>query len=248
MPAVINVLDPNHPKRVLMIAPNAAVSPTTGWPIGCWIAEITHPWLAFTDRGYHVDIASPDGGDLLIDGYSDPRHESGYSAHDIVSLGFLTSPTHSALLLNTKTVADVDLNEYDAIFLVGGQSPMVTYRGNAHVQNVVRSAWESGKVVALVCHAVCALLETTLSDGALLVQGKTWTGFSDAEEAYADAYVGQRIQPFWIESEARNIEGTNFITGGLFKPFAVRDGRLVTGQQQYSGAAAAELVMQALGM
>jgi putative intracellular protease/amidase len=33
----------------------------------------------------------------------------------------------------------------------------------------------------------------------------------------------------------------------MFKPFAVRDGSLITGQQQYSGAAAAELVVEALG-
>lgn len=248
MSAMINVLNPDRPKRILMIAANAAVSPTTGWPIGCWIAELSHPWFAFTEKGYHVDIVSPEGGDLQIDGFSDPRHESGYSAHDILSLGFLTSPTHAAMLQNTTKLADADLASYDAIFVVGGQSPMVTFRGNTALQQSIRNAWEGGKVVAIVCHATCLLLETTLSDGTLLAQGKTWTGFADAEEAYADAFVGQRIQPFWIETEARKIDGTNFITGGMFKPFAVRDGRLITGQQQYSGTAAAELVIEALGV
>lgn len=42
--------------------------------------------------------------------------------------------------------------------------------------------------------------------------------------------------------------GANFITGGLFKPFAVRDGRLITGQQQFSGKATARLVIGALGV
>jgi putative intracellular protease/amidase len=79
------------------------------------------------------------------------------------------------------------------------------------------------------------------------VKGRTWTGFANSEEAYADGFVGMKIQPFWIEEEARKIEGTNFIVAGMFKPFAVRDGNLVTGQQQYSGAAAAELVVEALG-
>ena len=60
-------------------------------------------------------------------------------------------------------------------------------------------------------------------------------------------FVGKRIQPFWIEEEARKIPDTNFIVAGIFKPFAVRDGNLITGQQQYSGAAAAELVVEALG-
>ncbi|NWF88787.1 MAG: type 1 glutamine amidotransferase domain-containing protein, partial [Ignavibacteriaceae bacterium] len=67
-------------------------------------------------------------------------------------------------------------------------------------------------------------------------------------EQFADNFVGQKIQPFWIEDEAKEIPNTNFITGGLFKPFAVRDGRLITGQQQYSGTQAAKLVIEALGI
>jgi putative intracellular protease/amidase len=92
------------------------------------------------------------------------------------------------------------------------------------------------------------LLKTRLSEGRLLVDGKTWTGFADAEEKFADEYVGRRIQPFWIEEEARKIPNTNFIVSGRFKSHAVRDGNLITGQQQYSGAAAARLLIGALGV
>ena len=42
------------------------------------------------------------------------------------------------------------------------------------------------------------------------MHGKKWTGFADSEEAYADKAVGMKIQPFWIESEARKIKGTSF--------------------------------------
>jgi putative intracellular protease/amidase len=59
--------------------------------------------------------------------------------------------------------------------------------------------------------------------------------------------VNQKIQPFWIEDEAKKIKNTNFIVDGRFKPHAVRDGNLITGQQQYSGAAAARLIAEALG-
>lgn len=98
----------------------------------------------------------------------------------------------------------------------------------------------------MVCHATCILLRTRLSTGDLLVTGKTWTGFANSEEDYADEFVGRRIQPFRIEDEAHAIADTNFIVQGRFRPHAVRDGLLVTGQQQYSGAAA-RLVIQALG-
>lgn len=247
MSANANVTNPVQPKRILLVAANAAVSPVTQWPVGFWWAELTHPYWEFTEAGYTVEIRSPDGGALQADGYSDPEDASGYSAHDILSLGFKTSTTHAALLADTPSIADVDVAGYDALFVTGGQSPMITFRGHANMQALVARFHEAGKVVALGCHATCLLLETRLSSGELLVHGKTWTGFADSEEAYADAFVGMRIQPFWIESEARQIEGTNFVVDQRFRPFAVRDGRLITGQQQFSGAAAARLVIETLG-
>ena len=247
MSANANPTNPARRKKVLMVAANPSTSPTTGWPVGFWWAELTHPYWTFTEAGYEVEIRSVDGGALAADGFSDPEDPSGYSAHDLLSLGFKKSPRHAALLQATKSVDGVDPSAYDAVFLVGGQSPMVTFRGNAKVQRLVSSFFEAGKVTALVCHATCALLETKLSSGELLVKGKTWTGFANGEEKVADAFVGKRIQPFWIEDEARRTEGTNFVVDQPFRPFAVRDGLLVTGQQQNSGAAAARLVIEAVG-
>ena len=240
-------IDRHGEKKILMIVANPAVSPTTGWPVGFWWAELTHPWWAFTEAGYAIDIASPKGGDLEADGFSDPEDASGYSAADILSLGFKTSPAHAALLQGTKAIDAVDPTAYDAIFVAGGQSPMVTMIDDAGLHAFVAKAYEAGRIVAAVCHGTCILLKTRLANGELLVKGKTWTGFANSEEAYADAWVGRKIQPFWIEDEARGMDGTNFVVGSMFKPFALRDGNLITGQQQYSGAAAAALVIEALG-
>lgn len=241
------VIDTHTKKRVLLIAANSSVSPTTGWPIGFWWAELTHPYWTFAEAGYDIDIASPKGGDLVADSYSDPEDASGYSASDILSLGFKKSDRHAALLKGTKSIRDVDLAVYDAIFVAGGQSPMITMIDDTDLHAFVARAYEAGKIVAIVCHGTCILLKTRLSNGELLVRGKTWTGFANSEEAFADSFVGKRIQPFWIEEEARKLEGTNFIVNSMFKAFAVRDGNLITGQQQFSGAAAAELVVETLG-
>ena len=243
----LNVTDPSAPKRVLMIVANAATSPTTGWPVGFWWAELTHPYWTFVEAGYEVEIRSPEGGALQADGYSDPEHDSGYSADDILSLGFKRSPRHAALLQRTASIADVDVSRYDAVFLGGGQSPRITFVENDALHRLVARFYEAGKVTAAVCHATCVLLRTRTSDGKRLVEGKTWTGFADAEEKVADAAVGQRIQPFWIETEARRLEDTNFVVGPVFRELALRDGRLVTGQQQNSGRAAAQLVIEAVG-
>ncbi|HSF64246.1 MAG TPA: type 1 glutamine amidotransferase domain-containing protein [Paracoccaceae bacterium] len=240
-------LDTHGQKKILMIAANPATSPVTGWPVGFWWAELTHPYWTFTEAGYAVDIVSPQGGDLVADGFSDPQDASGYAAHDLLSLGFKSSPAHAAMLQGTRSIADVDPAAYDAVFVAGGQSPMVTMIDDTALHAFVARAHESGRILALVCHATCILLKTRLSSGDLLVKGRTWTGFANSEEAYADAWVGRRIQPFWIEDEARKIPDTNFVVHGMFKPFALRDGNLITGQQQFSGAAAADLVVAALG-
>jgi putative intracellular protease/amidase len=248
MAASIDILKPQTPKRVLMLASNPSVSPETGWPIGFWWAELTHPYWEFTERGYEVTIASPNGGVIVPDGFSDPEDGSGYSAHDLISLGFKKSAQHAALLENTPALETIEPGDFDAIFLVGGQGPMHTFFNDERVLRFVASFHEAGKPTAVVCHATAVLLKAKDSDGNLVVDGKTWTGFADSEEAFADSFVGRRIQPFWIEHEAKRLPGTNFIVQGRFKPHAVRDGNLITGQQQYSGAAAARLVIEALGV
>ena len=202
----------------------------------------------FAEHGYEIDIVSPEGGALQGDGWSDPRDESGYSAHDLISMGFINSPNHLKLVEDTPSIDTVEIDDYDVVFLVGGQSPMVTFYDNGPVHDLVTKFYEAEKVVAVVCHATCVLLKAKLSDGSFLVEGKTWTGFANSEEQFADDFVGKRIQPFWIEEEAKKMENTNFIVNSRFKAHAVRDGRLITGQQQYSGAAAAELVVEALGV
>jgi putative intracellular protease/amidase len=247
MAATVDVLDPAKPKRVLIVASNPGVSEQTGWPIGFWWSELTHPYWELSEQGYEIVVASPDGGALEADPWSDPRDESGYSAEDILTLGFINSPEHAKLVENSKSLADVSVDDYDAALFVGGQGPMYTFFNNERVESLLASFYEAGKVTAVICHATCLLLKTRVSDGRLLVEGKTWTGFANSEEQYADEFVKQRIQPFWIEDEAKKLEDTNFIVAGRFRAHAVRDGNLITGQQQYSGGAAAKLIVEALG-
>lgn len=78
------------------------------------------------------------------------------------------------------------------------------------------------------------------------MKGKTWTGFADAEEDFADSAAGVVIQPYRIETEARKLEGTNFKVAAPFSSYAIQDGNLITGQQQNSGSAAAEMLVESL--
>lgn len=244
----INVVTPGRPKRVAIVASNPSVSKQTGWPIGFWWSELVHPYWEFVENGYQVEIFSPDGGTLEGDKWSDPRDDSKYSAYDLLSLGFISSPEHMKLVKSSRPVSEFRAADFDGLMLVGGQGPMYTFIDNQRLQGIVAEFYESGKVMAVVCHATCLLLRTKLSDGKLLVEGKTWTGFANSEEQFADDYVGKKLQPFWIEEEARRLPNTNFVVAGRFRPHAVRDGNLITGQQQYSGAAAARLLLEAVGL
>ena len=232
--------------KVLMVLSSPGISEQTGWPIGFWAAELTHPLHVFQEAGFEVELASTKGGPVQMDAYSDPRDESGYSAHDVISLGYLQQDWFREVLQKTHSLNELDISNYDAIFLVGGQGPMYSFRGNAELERLFTSFYELGKPSAAVCHSTCLLLETKLTSGNLLVTGKTWTGFADSEEEYADQAVGQKIQPFRIEEEARKIEGTNFKVAEAFSSYAIKDGNLITGQQQNSGAAAARLVVEEL--
>ena len=233
-------------KRVAIVVANPTIN-QHGWPVGFWAAELTHPYYELTERGVEVIIASPDGGPVRPDGLSDPRDASRWSAEDLISLGFLASPDLVAKLEHTPRVADLDLTGVDALLVAGGQSPMFTYRGHAGLATAIKTMYEAEKPVAAYCHGLAALVDLTLSDGSYLVAGKTVTGFSDVEEDYGDAAAGVRIMPWRLEPTLR-ARGANYVAAGLFKAFAIRDGRLVTGQQQYSGRKVGQAVIEMLGV
>lgn len=232
--------------KILMVASSPGISKQTGWPIGFWAAELTHPLRVFQEAGYDVELVSTNGGKLEMDGYSNPTDASGYSAHDVISLGYMQQKSFNDMLMNTKKLSEVKAGDYDAIFLVGGQGPMYTFRGNKDLEKLFVTFYEAGKPSAAVCHSTTLLLDAKKSNGDLLVKGKTWTGFADAEEEFADKAVGMKIQPYRIEDEARKIKGTNFQVAAPFSSYAIQDGNLITGQQQNSGAAAAELLVKQL--
>jgi putative intracellular protease/amidase len=189
------------PKKVLIVVANPSTSTTLGWPVGFWGAELTHPYYELTERGVEVTIASPDGGKVEMDSLSDPRDPSKWSAEDLVTMGFVNTPELMQLLEKTPKLADLDLGDYDAIMVAGGQAPMFTFR----------------------------------------------EGFASAEEEFSDTFVGQKVMPWRVDDELKE-RGANYGQGGLFEAFAVRDGRLITGQQQYSGRKVAQMVIEALGV
>lgn len=249
-----NVVNPKSKKRVAIVIANPAVSATTGWPVGFWWSELTHPYYVFTEKGYQIEIFSPDGGKCEADGMSDPRDASGYSASDLITMGFVNTPALVKLVAETRKVSEIDVSKFDAIVVAGGQSPLYSFEGATSLHKKFVEFYEAGKIAAAMCHGVAVLRYTRLSNGQLLAKGKTVTGFANVEEDFADNALwsmnllsrDKHFVPWRIEDEMKRI-GANYVQAGLFRGFAIRDGNLITGQQNFSGSETAELVAQALG-
>lgn len=250
-----NAVNPQKPKRVAIVIANPAVSSTTGWKVGFWWSELTHPFYALTEKGYEVEVFSPNGGRCEADAMSDPRDASGYSSTDLISLGFIHTPTLAALIEDTKKTVEIDTKNFDAIIVAGGQAPMFNFEQATDLHKKFVEFYESGKIAAALCHGTAILRYTKLSNGEYLAKGKTITGFANTEEDFADNAVwdygmlerDKHIMPWRIEDELKNTVGANYIQAGLWRGFAVRDGNLITGQQNFSGAETAQVVIEALG-
>ncbi len=169
-------------------------------------------------------------------------------------MGFIATPKLAVLIENTKPVSELDVNAFDAILVAGGQAPMATFESAHGLHRKFAEFYGAGKVACALCHGTAILRYTKLSSGEYLVKGKTVTGFANVEEDFADNAVwsmgllsrDKHVMPWRIEDELKKL-GANYIQAGLWRGFAVRDGNLVTGQQNFSGAETAEAVVAALG-
>jgi putative intracellular protease/amidase len=249
-----NVLNPQRRRRVAIVIANPAVSTTTGWPVGFWWSELTHPYLAFVEVGYEVALFSPTGGACAADAMSDPNDASGYSKTDLISQGFIHTPELKSLLDQTKPVAELDVAAFDAIVVAGGQAPMFSFEGATELHAKFAAFFEAGKVAAALCHGCAVLAYAKDGQGRYIAQGRTVTGFANVEEDFADNAVwsygllprDKHVMPWRIEDRLKAL-GANYVQGGLWRSFAVRDGNLITGQQNFSGGETARLVIEALG-
>lgn len=122
------------------------VSVTTGWPVGFWWSELTHPYYEFTEAGYDVEVFSPEGGKCEPDAMSDPRDPSGYSSSDLISMGFIATPALAELIIKTRPVIDIDLVQFDAIVVAGGQAPMSTFEQATALHDKFVQFYEAGKI------------------------------------------------------------------------------------------------------
>jgi putative intracellular protease/amidase len=192
-----------------------------------WLSEVSHPYWHFTERGVEVDFASPNGGKIVYDQYSDPYFEKSLEPEDLVSKGFLGDEKVQAKLESTLKLADVDLTQYDAIHVAGGRGATFDLYPNEHVAKALEYFWEKDKVVGAICHGAVALGNIPGR-----IKGRQVTGFTLEADKQLQALFGAGfVIPHYPQTV---LESTGAVYSSVqpYTPKVIVDGKLITGQDQ----------------
>jgi putative intracellular protease/amidase len=199
--------------------------------------ELARAYWVFIANGFHVDIASPKGGKppVVIDGED-------MGAYDYA---FLHDETIQQKLTSTIALADVNPNDYEAVYFVGGKGTMFDFPNNAYVQNIAKTLYQNNKVVSAVCHGPAALVNVELDNGEMLLSNKRVSGFTNQEELFLipDA---EQVFPFLLENKLI-AQGAEFQAGPIYLEKVTQDGKLITGQNPWSVWTLAEKVVAEIG-
>jgi len=147
-------------------------------------------------------------------------------------------------LNETLKIEAVDVDDYDAIYLVGGHGVMYDFTDHEPLLTLTADFYEKGKVVSSVCHGPSGLINVKLSNGDYLVKNKKVTGFSWAEEKLAKR---QNVVPYNLEEQLKERGGDYSKALIPFTSHVVVDGRLVTGQNPRSAKGVGKAVVKLLG-
>lgn len=235
-------------KNCLFVVTGVERLDPAGQPMGLWLPNLTHPYFELMQVGFESDIASLRGGAVPIDPLSHPGSGFSVTRDDIVTQGFLAAPHHAAALGNTRRLAEVDPLDYRAVVLCGGNGALFDLPGDPDVQRIVRALWERGRVVAAISQGVAGLVDVTVN-GSQLLAGHEVTGTSREERLMAEQFIGAPYFPFCLERELPARTGARFCKLNAFLEHVVvsAQGRLLTAQNHFSGAALGRAMAQALG-
>lgn len=225
---------------ILLVLTNHSELGDTGKSTGFYLSEAAHPYEVFTQNDHRVTLASPKGGFAPLDPKSLELDEK---ANTLFWEKFGNANKDKPGVEKTVALSEVDAGDYAAIFFAGGHGSVWDFPDSAAIQKVTSKIYESGGAVGAVCHGPAALVNVKLADGSHLIAGKKTAVFTNSEE---EAVSLTKTVPFLLQT-AFEKAGAEVIVAKDFSENAVRDGRLVTGQNPASAKKAAELLLEAMG-
>jgi putative intracellular protease/amidase len=209
----------------------------TGKKTGFWVEEFASPYYTLLDKGATIIIATPKGGAAPID----PSSDSPEAATEATER-FNNDAEAKALIANTKVLANMNPDDFDAVFYPGGHGPLWDLATDKSSIALIEKFNNQDKPVAFVCHAPAALKNVKGTDGKPLVNGKKVTGFTNTEEAA----VGLKdVVPFLVE-DMLNQNGGLYSKKDDWSAYAIQDGNLITGQNPASSALVAKKLLESL--
>lgn len=224
-----------HPdyNSVLFVVTSHDKLGSTGKKTGAFLSEITHPYEEFIKLGYNIDIASPKGGVVPLDGLE---------INDEINKKYLNDKDFKKKISNSLKLKNIDIKKYKAIFFAGGHGTMFDFPNDKDLSKIAGALYDSGGVIGAVCHGPSALVNIKLKSGEYLVKGKKVAGFSNSEE---EAVKLTSVMPFLLESKLKELGGI-YSKAPDFEKHAVKDERLVTGQNPASASEVAKLMIETL--
>ena len=227
-----------HVSTILLIATGTGKYASGNLPTGLWLSELAHIYHRAKKQWYESTVASPKGGDVPVD----PESLKPLLL-DKISRNYWDDPAFRRMLQHTESLNEISGKMFDCIYLAGGHGTMYDFPDNAVLQSIIKSHYESDKMVAAICHGVCGLLNVRLSGGEYLVRNKELTGYSWFEEILARR---EKEVPFNLE-EALKERGADYRKA--FIPMTskvVVDGNLITGQNPFSSKEIAKVILREL--
>ena len=218
-------------KKILVVITNHDTYPAKKKKTGLWLSELTHFYELFEKQGIEMDFVSPRGGTVPLD-----KTSIRTMVMDASTKVYYNNPAFMKRLEKTMSPDAVNWEDYVAVYYTGGHGTMWDFPDSDKLQEISRKIYESGGVISAVCHGISGLLNIRLPEGQYLINDKQVTGFSDLEE---NMTLTKDQLPFVLEDEIKK-RGAHYKKGGIpFTSYAVRDGRLVTGQNPQSARAVA---------
>ena len=220
--------------KILMVLTSHDTLGDTGKKTGFWLEEFAAPYYVFKDAGADITLASPKGGQPPIDPSSDSA-----DAQTDDTRRFKGDPEAQKHLATTLKLADVTEDGFDAIFYPGGHGPLWDLAEDVNSKRLIEAFAAVNLPVGAVCHAPAVFRHTQGADGKPLVSGRRVTGFTNTEE---EAVGLTDVVPFLVEDMLK-ANGGQYEKGADWASFVLRDGKLVTGQNPASSAAAAQEIL-----
>lgn len=214
---------------ILMVMTSHAELGDTGKSTGWYLSEAAHPWKTFSEEGYQLTFMSPRGGTAPMDGVD---------LDDQTNKDFITEFGDEGPV--TVPPDDIDANDFDAIFYVGGHGTMWDFPNDQRIASLASSIYRHGGIVAAVCHGPAGLLPIDLGDGTKLIAGRRVAGFTNSEEESNEL---TDVVPFLLQDELEKA-GATHVAGDDFESKVVIDGRIATGQNPASARDLAERVVE----